>query len=295
MPYDRRGLLHNDRRRSCGGRRRLRPGLEADDRLARGSRRCARARVGARRRCGRRRQGQLRRLGRRQGHLRRLGRVVHLPRIAGCLRRRRPGRPADAPARVSAVAAAGALVAPVAGTLVAAAVGRALVAAAAVARALVAAVAPFAGALVAPLLAVPGVGLIGMGHAGRRDRDENARDCERRADEHRCSPAGGPMGWQLRRPAHGSDAGSQRAPAGCPPGQSPVARRARRSAGQASPAQRPAVSSARAHHPALWKPQRRGRKTPAMSTSRERKLPVGESTDSRMPHRIIGHLRGNAV
>jgi hypothetical protein len=32
-----------------------------------------------------------------------------------------------------------------------------------------------------------------------------------------------------------------------------------------------------------------------MSTSRERKPPVGESTDSSMPHRIIGHLRGNAV
>jgi hypothetical protein len=32
-----------------------------------------------------------------------------------------------------------------------------------------------------------------------------------------------------------------------------------------------------------------------MSTSRERKLPVGESTDPSMSHRIIGHLRGNAV
>jgi hypothetical protein len=52
------------------------------------------------------------------------------------------------------------------------------------------------------------MGLIGSGHAGHLDRDENTCDCERRADEHRCSPAGRPMGWQLRHPAHGSDAGS---------------------------------------------------------------------------------------
>jgi hypothetical protein len=32
-----------------------------------------------------------------------------------------------------------------------------------------------------------------------------------------------------------------------------------------------------------------------MSMSRERKLPVGEPTHRSMPHRIIGHLRGNVV
>jgi hypothetical protein len=37
------------------------------------------------------------------------------------------------------------------------------------------------------------------------------------------------------------------------------------------------------------------RKTPAMSTSRERKPPVGEPIGRSMPHRLIGHLRGNAV
>jgi hypothetical protein len=63
---------------------------------------------------------------------------------------------------VSAAAVAEALVTPVAGVVVA----------------------PVAGAMVAPV-AGPMVAFarIGMGHAGHLDRDDNAGDCQRRADE----------------------------------------------------------------------------------------------------------------
>jgi hypothetical protein len=190
MRCDGRGLLYDDRLRSWGRRRRrLRRALPAGDRLDRRRRRKwwrrGRRLLRAHRRCG----------GRRQRHLRGLGRGdVHRPRKVSRLLWPRPGLPAVA-------LVAGALVAAVAGALVALVAG--------------ALIAPLAGALVvavartlaAPMMAMPGVGLVGMGHAGHPDCSDNTRDRERRVDQHRCSPAGAPMGWQLRHPAHGSDAG----------------------------------------------------------------------------------------
>jgi hypothetical protein len=124
----------------------------------------------------------------------------------------RPGRPAATPAPRALVAAAAlatsaALVAAAAAALVTTAAALIAAAAALVATSTTAAL--VTAALVTTTTAlIAAAAVIGASHAGHLDREDDAADGEHRADKHRCSPAEGPMAWQVRHPAHGPDARS---------------------------------------------------------------------------------------